>query len=606
MIAPKKIAVTIDGKRCEGTLGQTILQIATESQIYIPTLCYLKHLSPWGGCRMCIVEIAGSSKVAPACSTPATDDSTVTTNTDRLKHLRRMTLELLFSERNHICPFCPMNRGDCELQMQGYRHSIDAISFPYLYPALPVDLSGRYFGLDHNRCILCTRCVRTCEEQEGVHTLDIANRGANNRVVVDLNDSFGTSDTCTLCGACVAACPTGALFDKAQAFRGKLNTCKVVRTTCTECPVGCGLLVFTKENRIVEVFGDHDSPVSRGHLCARGRYETWAEPRQRILQPMIRRDGALQPVSWDEALKAVRDATRQSQEWQNALLVSPRVTNETAKVIRQIGGKFERVAMFVGKNEAALCASPDLAADAMQKLHDADAIIVLGAQPSRDNGVVAAKIRTTVRRRGAKLLIFHARKSDLDQYADVCANVVSLERSFWKRVTDTLKDVKRPALVYGPGAMTPIGVTVLERLIGVFEKKRSGQAPQLIPLPVSSNGLALAVAGVEPLEDIAGWLDVQPLNYLHIIASDEPDGGARLLHEKHVRELLAQIDCVVVQASYESPLLDAAKIVLPAAIWCEKSGTVTNFEGHESPLRAVLPPRGEAREDKAILEALSA
>lgn len=606
MIAPRQITVTIDGKRCESTVGQTILEIATANQIYIPTLCYLKHLSPWGGCRMCIVEIAGSSKVAPACSTPAIDGGAITTNTDRLKHLRRATLELLFSERNHICPFCPMNKGDCELQQQGYRHGMDSVRFPYLYPALPLDVSAKYFGLDHNRCILCTRCVRTCDEIEGVHTLDISNRGENNRVVVDLNTTFGASDTCTLCGACVAACPTGALFDKASAFRGKLNTCKVVRTTCTECPVGCGLLVFTKENRIVEVFGDHESPVSAGHLCARGRYETWAEPRKRILQPMIRRRGQLEPVSWDEALKAVRDAAGQAQEWQNALLVSPRVTNETAKVIKQIGSKFDRVAMFVGKNEAALCASPEFSADSMQKLHDADAIIVLGALPSRDNGVVAAKIRTTVRKRGAKLIILHARKTDLDQYAEICANVVTLERSFWKRVTDALKDVKRPALVYGPGAMTPIGVTVLERLIGILEKKRTGHAPQVIGLPVSANSLSLAIEGVEPVEDIAPWLDVQPLNFLHIIASDEPDGGARLLDEKHVRDLLAEIDCVVVQACYESPLLDAAKIVLPAAIWCEKSGTVTNFEGHESPLRAVLPPHGEAREDKAILEALSA
>jgi formate dehydrogenase major subunit len=601
MIAPKKITVTMDGKKCEGRAGQTILEIATANQIYIPTLCYLKHLSPWGGCRMCIVEIAGQGKVAPACSTPAADGSVVTTHSERLHHLRRMTLELLFSERNHICPMCPMNRGDCELQMQGYRHGIASISVPYLYPALPVDVSGRYFGLDHNRCILCTRCVRTCEEMEGVHTLDIAHRGANNRVVIDLNATFGASDTCTQCGACVAACPTGALFDKAQAFRGKLNTCKVVRTTCPECPVGCGLLVFTRENRIVEVFGDFDSPVSRGHLCRRGRYETWAEPRQRILQPLV----GGKPASWEEALRAVREAVRQTSEWQRALLVSPRLTHETVSALRNIAGRFDRVGMLVARNEAALCSSPDFAADAMQKLHDADAILVLGAQPSRDNGVVAAKIRTTVRRRGAKLLIFHARKSDLDPYADVCAHVVSLERSFWKRVADTLKDAKRPVLVYGPAAMTPIGVTVLERLIGVFEKKRSGHAPALIPLPVSSNASALAAAGIEPLEAIAGWLDAQPLSYLHIVASDEPDGWARLLDEKHVRPLLEQIEFVVLQASYRSELMECAKVVLPAAIWCEKSGTVTNFEGRELKLEAALPPRGEAQEDKTILEALA-
>ncbi len=606
MIAPKQITVTIDGNRCEGTTGQTILQIATANQVYIPTLCYLKNLSAWGGCRMCIVEIQGNPKVVPACSTPATEGSAVVTNSARLQHLRRMTLELLFSERNHICPFCPMNNGDCELQQQGYRHSVDSVRFPYLYPTLPLDLTGKYFGLDHNRCILCTRCVRTCDEIEGVHTLDISNRGEKNRVVVDLNTTFGESDTCTLCGACVAACPTGALFDKAQAFRGKLNTCKVVRTTCVECPVGCGLLVFTKENRIVEVFGDTESPVNNGHLCVRGRYQTWADPRRRILHPMIRRDGKLQPASWGEALKVVKDAARQVSDWQKALLISPRITTETVKALKQVGAHCDRIGMFVAKNEVAFCGSPDFAPDAMQRLEDADGIIVLGAHPSRDNGVVAAKIRRAVRKRGAKLLIFHTRKSDLDAWADVAANVVSLERSFWKRVTDSLKDVKRPVLVYGPGAMTPIGITVLERLIAVFEKKRSGTGPHLVPLPVTTNSLGLSKAGVEPLEDIAAWLDLQPLNFLYVVASDEPDGGARLLDERHVRALLEQIDCLVLQASYESPLMDLAEVVLPSAIWCEKSGTVTSFEGHELKIEAVLPPRGEARDDKTILEALSA
>jgi len=606
MIAPKQITITIDGKRCPGAEGQTILEIARANDIYIPTLCYLKHLSPWGGCRLCIVEIVGSPKVVPACSTPAVDGSEVVATSLRLRQLRRNTLELLFSERNHICPICPMNNGDCGLQHQGYVHGIETIRYPYLYPALPVDLTGLFFGLDHNRCILCTRCVRTCEEMEGVHTLDISHRGIHNRVVVDIGATFGTSDTCTSCGACVAACPTGALFDKAAAFRGKLNTCQTVRTTCSECPVGCGLLVYTKENRIVEVFGDDEASVNRGHLCRRGRYETWAEPRTRILQPLVRRGEKLVPTTWDEALQAVRNAMNNESDWQRGMLISPRVTNETVNALKALGSGYDRVGMVVGPGEAAFCRSPEFAADAMRSIEEADGIIILGAQPSRDNRVVAAKIRHSVRRSGAKLLIFHSRKSDLDAYADICAGVVSLERSFWKRVTDALKDVKHPVLIYGPAAMTPIGNTVLERLIGVFEKKRGGHAPQLVPLPVTTNSLALSKAGVEPLDDVAAWLDMQPLDFLHIVASDEPDGGARLLNERHVRRLLEEIDCVVVQASYESPLIELADVVLPAAVWSEKSGTITNFEGRELPLRPVLPPCGVAREDRAILEALSA
>jgi NADH-quinone oxidoreductase subunit G len=363
------------------------------------------------------------------------------------------------------------------------------------------------------------------------------------------------------------------------------------------------LLVFTTENRIVEVFGDHEAPVNRGHLCARGRYGTWAEPRPRITRPLVRRDGKLVPATWAEAARVVQDAAKQKSEWRRALLVSPRVTNETVKAITVAAKRYDRVGAFVAKNEVPFCSTPEFAPEAMARIEDADAILLLGAQPSRDNGVVAAKIRRAVRRRGAKLLIFHTRKSDLDAYADVSANVVSLERSLWKRVADTLKDAKRPVLVYGPAAMTPIGITVLDRLIAVFEKKRDGSEPHLIPVPITTNSLALSAAGVEPLEDIGPWLETQPLNFLHILASDEPDGGAHLLDEKRMRGLLGKMDCVVLQASYESPLMDLAAVVLPAAIWCEKSGSVTNFEGRVLPLQAALPPQGEARQDNAILEA---
>ena len=603
MMTTKKISLTINGKACNGEPGQTILEIARANDIYIPTLCYLKGLTAWGGCRMCIVEIEGSAKVVPSCATPAVDGSKIITNSPRLQNLRKATLELLFSERNHFCPMCQYNKGDCGLQHQGYVHGISSIRYQYLYPAMPVDLTAKYFGLDHNRCILCMRCVRTCDEIEGVHTLDVANRGIRNQVIMDMLKKFGESETCTSCGACVANCPTGAFFDKAAAFRGPLASCNQVLTTCTECPVGCGLKVFIKEDRIVNVWGDPDSPVNRGHLCVKGRYETWAEPRERITQPMLRgKDGQLQPTTWDKALAAIRKAGKDAKKTEKAMLIAPRVTNETAQKIKTLAGKVDRVGMFVATNEAALCNEPSFSADAMQKLEDADAIIVIGAQPSRDNGVVAARIRTTVRKRGAKLLIFHARKSDLDQYADVCAHVVGLEHQFWDQVAATLEGTKRPAIVYGPNAMTPIGVTVMERLIKVFENNPGGQEPVLIGLPLSSNGLALAGAGIEAIEDVGPWLDAKPLKLLHIVASDTPDGGAQILDEKYVPELLEQIPCVVVQASYRSALTEKAAVVLPSTIWSEKSGTITNLEGRRLSLRPLLPVSGEAREDAAILE----
>jgi NADH dehydrogenase/NADH:ubiquinone oxidoreductase subunit G len=156
-------------------------------------------------------------------------------------------------------------------------------------------------------------------------------------------------------------------------------------------------------------------------------------------------------------------------------------------------------------------------------------------------------------------------------------------------------------------AMTTVGVTILDRLIKTLGTVgEGGEMFAPIQLPTSTNSLALAAAGVEPVEDVSTWLAVRPPVFLHIVASDEPDGGARLLKEPHVRPLLEQIENVVVQASYHSVLTEIARVVLPAAIWCEKNGTITNFEGRTLPLVAALPPSGEAREDKAILETVFA
>jgi formate dehydrogenase major subunit len=603
MSANNSITLTIDGKTCVANPGATILDVARANGVYIPTLCYMKDLTPWGGCRMCIVEIVGSPKIMLACTTPVTAGSTVITKSERLQQLRRCTLELLFSERNHICPMCPSNKGDCGLQHQGYVHGVTASRYPYLYPTLPVDLTGKYFGQDHNRCILCTRCVRTCDEIEAAHTLDIGHRGIKNLVIVDMHKTFGDPEsTCTSCGTCVSNCPTGALFDKAAAFRGSLASCQQVLTTCPECPVGCGLKVFTKDNRIVNVWGDAENPVSKGHLCVKGRYETWAEPRERITTPLIKG----QPATWDEAAKFIKDALAKLPQWQTGLLVSPRVTNETAQSLGHLAQKFDRMAAFVSHNEPALCGQPEFAKDALARLDDADMILVVGARPSSDNGFVASKIRRAVHKRGAKLLIFHARKSELDRHASLCANVVTMERSFWAGVAAEIKGAQRPVLLYGPNAMTAIGVTVLEKLIQAFEADPSTNGPSVFALPRTINSQSLGALGIELLDDVAPWMDSKPLSFLHIVASDEPDGGARLLDERHVRVLLGNIDCVVVQSSYRSALTDMASVVLPAANWAEKTGTVTNFEGTTLPVQRVVQPAANVRQDKEILESVFA
>jgi bidirectional [NiFe] hydrogenase diaphorase subunit len=205
----------IDGVDVAGAAGETLLHVAAENGIEIPTLCHLDGLSDIGACRLCVVEVAGSPKLMPACTTMAEEGMDVRTHSDRLDGYRRTIVEMFFVERNHICAVCIAN-NDCELQARAQQLGVDHLRLQPLNPNLDVDATHDRFVIDHNRCILCTRCVRVCDEIEGAHTWDVMGRGADARVVTDMGTPWGESTTCTSCGKCVQVCPTGALFEKGR------------------------------------------------------------------------------------------------------------------------------------------------------------------------------------------------------------------------------------------------------------------------------------------------------------------------------------------------------------------------------------------------------
>jgi bidirectional [NiFe] hydrogenase diaphorase subunit len=205
----------INGRDFSAREDETILDVARQNGIFIPRLCELEGLSTVGACRLCLVEVKGTNRLLASCVTRVEEGMEVTTTSERLERYRKGIIELLFTERNHICSVCVSN-GHCELQYLSQKLDITHIHYPYRYPSEPVDASHDRFVIDHNRCILCTRCVRVCGEIEGAHTWDVKGRGIDSMVITDLNQPWGSSDTCTGCGKCVQVCPTGALFEKGK------------------------------------------------------------------------------------------------------------------------------------------------------------------------------------------------------------------------------------------------------------------------------------------------------------------------------------------------------------------------------------------------------
>jgi bidirectional [NiFe] hydrogenase diaphorase subunit len=229
----KTISVRIDGELVTASEGQTILEAARANDRKIPTLCYLKGLSAVGACRVCMVELAGTDKLLPACTTVIQEGMSIKTTSEKLTLYRRMVVELLLVERNHICSACVSN-GHCELQALAQSLGITHVRYAYNNPRVAVDMSHPRFVLDQNRCILCTRCVRVCAEVEGAHVWEVSSRGIYSRLVSDLRDDWGKAQNCTSCGKCVQACPTGALAEKGYSVMEMVKQSDVVSRVASQ------------------------------------------------------------------------------------------------------------------------------------------------------------------------------------------------------------------------------------------------------------------------------------------------------------------------------------------------------------------------------------
>jgi bidirectional [NiFe] hydrogenase diaphorase subunit len=205
------ITLKINGIEVTVPESTTILKAAQSNGITIPTLCYLDGLTSYGGCRLCLVEVTGSPKLFAACSTPVSQGMEVTTNSDRLRDYRKMAVQMLLAERTHVCSVCVAD-NHCELQELANQLGVDHVTLERNWTAMEIDSSHDFLVIDRNRCILCTRCIRVCDEIEGVHTLDLKLRGKDAQIIMDLDEHWANSCSCTSCRKCAKICPVGAIY----------------------------------------------------------------------------------------------------------------------------------------------------------------------------------------------------------------------------------------------------------------------------------------------------------------------------------------------------------------------------------------------------------
>ena len=345
------IQLFIDGISVRVAQGTSVLDSARQAGVRIPTLCHLADLTPEGACRLCIVKIEGMRTLTASCSQPATEGMIVSTHTAEVLEARRMVLELILANHPADCFACTRNLN-CELQTLAAELGVQSPRFSGMKRSYPIDDANAFIVRNNEKCILCGRCVRTCQELQCCNILGFTERGFDTKIATAFDTPTHLSD-CVFCGACVSACPVGALTEKELCSEGRPD--KKVRTTCPFCGVGCNFDLNVKNGRVIGVTSNPDSPVNGRLLCVKGRFGTdYIHSPERLTTPLIRKQGILEPSSWDEALDLVAyrlsDAKQRHGADSIAALSSARCTNEENYMMQ----KFMRA--VIGTNSVDHCA----------------------------------------------------------------------------------------------------------------------------------------------------------------------------------------------------------------------------------------------------------
>ena len=444
---PDDITIAIDGVEIKTQPGKMVLEAAIEAGVYVPYLCYHPGMKPFAACRMCVVSVEGGRGYPAACTLPVADGMRIRSESQDVNELRKSVMQMLIAEHpngcltchrvdicgptdvclrhvsvNDRCVTCPKNER-CEFK-DTVRYLGMELESPlnYQYKQIPLEVSDPFYDRDYNLCIACGRCVRACEEVRGDDAICFTERSGKALV----GTSFGASlleSGCEFCGACIDVCPVGALVERDHKWE---KPRKVAQTVCPHCPVGCQLnLELNDAGAMIRVVPEYNSPANRGQACFKGKFGLeFLNSRERLQQPLIRREGELTEATWEEALDYVARRLAEYKGDSFALLASPNGTNEELYLAQ----KFTRVAMQSNNVDVTSNLQPELtlaleralgygaATNSIWDLEQANCILAFNTNLTEDNNVVALPVKQAARN-GAALVVIDSREVELTRHA---------------------------------------------------------------------------------------------------------------------------------------------------------------------------------------------